>query len=160
MGWFEDAYFLFNVRIFKASFSKSNANQKKIYCVDHAFGRSVTSGILVNSGHLLENIVFVALRRFNSEIYYYKTANNHEIDFIVQNQQRQFSLIQVCQSLVNPSTRQRETTALQTAMIELKLSEATIVTRDESESILVTEGIINAVPIWRFILNINKYNIV
>jgi predicted AAA+ superfamily ATPase len=148
------------VRIFNASFSKSNANPKKIYCIDHAFVRSVTSGILVNSGHLLENIVFVALRRLNSEIYYYKTSNNQEIDFIIQNQHRQFALIQVCQSLVNPSTRQRETTALQIAMNELKLSEATIVTRDESESIPVSEGIINAVPIWRFLLNINKYNIV
>ena len=78
----------------------------------------------------------------------------------MQNQHRQISLIQVCQSLVNPSTRQREIAALQTAMNELKLSEATIVTRDESESITVIEGIINAVPIWRFLLNINKFNIV
>ncbi|MEI6138373.1 MAG: ATP-binding protein [Mariniphaga sp.] len=160
LAWFEDAYFLFTVRILNASFSKSNANPKKIYCIDHAFVRSVTSGILVNSGHLLENIVFVALRRLNCEIYYYKTSNNQEIDFIIQNQHRQFALIQVCQSLVNPFTRQRETTALQTAMNELKISEATIVTRDESESIPVSEGIINAVPIWRFLLNINKYNIV
>ena len=160
LAWFEDAYFLFTVRVFNASFSKSNANPKKIYCIDHSFVRSVASGILLNSGHLLENIVFVALRRLTSEIYYYKTTNNQEIDFIVQNQQRQFSLIQVCQSLVNPSTRQREIAALQTAMNELKLSEATIVTRDESESITVIEGIINTVPIWRFLLNINKFNIV
>jgi hypothetical protein len=66
LAWFEDAYFLFTVRIFSASFSKSNVNPKKIYCIDHAFVRSVTSGILVNSGHQLENIVFVALRRLNN----------------------------------------------------------------------------------------------
>ncbi|MFM8930882.1 MAG: hypothetical protein ACKOS8_03260 [Gemmataceae bacterium] len=59
--WFEDAYFLFTVRLFDASLARSNTNPKKVYCVDHALVNSVSSGILVNSGHLLENLVFVAL---------------------------------------------------------------------------------------------------
>ena len=46
--WFEDAYFLFTVRIFDASLARSNTNPKKIYCVDHALVTSVSSGILVN----------------------------------------------------------------------------------------------------------------
>jgi predicted AAA+ superfamily ATPase len=90
LTWFEDAYFLFTVRIFHASYSKSNANPKKIYCIDHALVRSVTSGVLLNSGHLLENIVFVSLRRENPDIWYYKTAGNQVVDFLVQNQDRKF----------------------------------------------------------------------
>ena len=53
LGWFEDAYFLFTLRIFDASLARSNTNPKKIYCIDHALVTSVSSGILVNSGHLL-----------------------------------------------------------------------------------------------------------
>ena len=66
VDWFEDAFFLFTVRVFDASLARANVNPKKIYCVDHALARSVGSGILVNAGHLLENLVFAALRRFDA----------------------------------------------------------------------------------------------
>jgi predicted AAA+ superfamily ATPase len=63
LTWVENAYFLFTVRIFNASIARSNSNPKKIYRVDHALATSVSSGILVNSGHLFENLAFTALRR-------------------------------------------------------------------------------------------------
>jgi predicted AAA+ superfamily ATPase len=59
-------------------------NPKKIYGIDHALVTSVTSGILVNSGHLLENLVFTALRRVSPDIYYYKTKSGMEVDFIAR----------------------------------------------------------------------------
>jgi predicted AAA+ superfamily ATPase len=152
LSWFEDAFFLFTVRIFSASYGKSNSNPKKIYCIDHALIRSVTSGILVNSGHLLENIVFIALRRLNVSIYYYKTSAKQEVDFLIQDQQRKLRLIQVCETLANPVTRQREISALQSAMNELGLSEATLVTRDESEQVTIEKNIIEIVPVWQFLL--------
>jgi len=62
LEWFEDEYFLFTVRIFDASLARSNTNPKKVYCVDHALVTSVPSGICVNSGHLLEKLVFTVLR--------------------------------------------------------------------------------------------------
>ncbi len=156
LAWFEDAFFLFTVRIFSDSYSKSNANPKKIYCIDHSLIRSVTSGILVNSGHLLENIVFVALRRLYETIYYYKTSGNQEVDFLIQDHTRKFILIQVCETLASPVTRQREISALQHAMRELGLSEATIVTRNESEQITGNKGTINIIPVWRFLLDIEQ----
>lgn len=153
LHWFEDAYFLFTVRLFDASFRRSNANPKKIYCIDHAFVRSVSSGILFNSGHLLENLVFLALRRKSSEIFYYKTAGNQEVDFITRVSEGRFLLVQVCETLVNPTTRVREVNALQAAMKELKTEMATIVTRDEAEFIQLQGGAIEVVPVWRFLLN-------
>ncbi|MCX6266191.1 MAG: ATP-binding protein, partial [Bacteroidetes bacterium] len=155
LTWFEDAYFLFTVRLFSASYGKSNANPKKIYSIDHAVIRSVTSGILVNNGHLLENIVYIALRRKNGNIYYYKTAANQEIDFLVQDQQQKIILIQVCETLANPLTRQRETLSLENAMNELGLSNAMIVTREESEQLSVKNGNIIVIPVWKFLLETN-----
>ncbi|HOX38697.1 MAG TPA: hypothetical protein PL033_11970, partial [Candidatus Brocadiia bacterium] len=61
LAWFEDAYFLFSVRLFDASLAHSHVNPKKVYCVDHSMVSSVSSGVLINSGHLLENLVFVGL---------------------------------------------------------------------------------------------------
>ena len=88
LEWFEDAYVLFTVRIFDASLARANTNPKKIYCVDHALVTSISSGILVNSGHLLENLVFTALRRVTPDIFYYKTKAGREVDFIVKSGRR------------------------------------------------------------------------
>ena len=157
LNWFEDAYFLFTVRMFDASYRRSNANSKKIYCIDHALIRSVSSGILINSGHILENLVFNSLRRLNAEIFYYKTSGNLEVDFLTKNTNGRIMLFQVCETLVNPITRQREINALQTSMLDLNVANGTIITRNEAETVNVQSGTIEIVPVWRFLLEINEY---
>jgi hypothetical protein len=154
LAWFEDAYVLFTVRIFDASLARANTNPKKIYCVDHALVSSISSGILINSGHLLENLVFTALRRITPDIFYYKTKAGREVDFIAGRQGPSRMLVQVCESMADQQTRKRETTALAEAMTELKLSQGTIVTRNEDEQIQVEAGKIDVVPAWRFLLNV------
>ncbi|SLM33051.1 ATPase (AAA+ superfamily)-like [Desulfamplus magnetovallimortis] len=153
LKWFEDAYVLFTVRIFDASLSRANTNPKKIYCIDHALVTSISSGILLNAGHLLENLVFIALRRITPDIFYYKTKTGREVDFIAGRQGESRMIVQVCESMANPETRKRETTALIEGMTELNLSQGTIVTRNEEEQIEVESGIINVLPVWRFLLN-------
>lgn len=155
LEWFEDAYFLFTVRIFDASASRRDANPKRVYCVDHAMVASVASGILVNSGHLLENLVFTALRRLYPEIYYYKTRSGREVDFIVPRRRVPNILVQVCESLAQPQTRKRETKALTEAMAELGLKSGTIVTRYEDEQMDVEAGTIEVVPAWRFLVGLS-----
>lgn len=155
LEWFEDAYFLFTVRIFDASLARSNTNPKKIYCIDHAMVMSAGSGILVNAGHLLENLVFVTLRRSTTDIFYYKTKSGREVDFIAQGSDRSRRLVQVCESIAHPQTRRREVEALTEAMAELKLSEGTLVTRNEEEAIPVVSGKIQIIPAWRFLLGQN-----
>lgn len=155
LEWFEDAYFLFTVRIFDSSLARANANPKKIYCVDHSLVSSVSSGILVNSGHLLENLVFTALRRVTPDIFYFKSKGGREVDFIAQFQGRRL-LVQVCESLSDRQTRVREISALSDAMTELSLSSGIIVTRNEEERIQLESGSIDVVPVWRFLLNLQE----
>lgn len=155
LEWFEDAYFLFTVRIFDASLARSNTNPKKIYCIDHSLVTSVSSGVLLNTGHLLENIVFTSLRRLYPAIYYYKTKSGREVDFVVPRHGNSRLLVQVCETLAEPQTRKREVTALQEAMAELGLQTGTIVTRSEDENISLGPGTIDVVPVWRFLLDCN-----
>ena len=152
LEWFEDAYFLFTVRLFDASLSRSNANPKKIYCVDHGLVRSVSSKILVNADHLLENVVFTDLRRISSDIFYYRTRSGKVVDFIVQMPDRSYLLVQVCESLSDPATRKRELAALHEAMTEMPSSLATIVTRNDEEIIESDTGKITVVPVWKWLL--------
>src|SRR3990172_168306 len=154
LEWFEDAYFLFTVRIFDASLARSRTNPKKIYCVDHALITSVSSGILLNCVHILENLVFTALRHVYPEVYYYKTKTGREVDFIAPMRNRKHKLMQVCDSLAETQTRKREVAALSEAMTELGIKTGTIVTRDVDERINTSAGIIEVVPVWRFLLSL------
>ncbi len=153
LNWFEDSYFFFTVRLFDASLSRSNANPRKIYCIDHSMVTSTASGILVNSGHLLENMIFIALRRTAESIFYYRTKNRLEVDFIVQARDRSRKLIQVSESLQNPITRKREVKALVGAMKEQNLTSGTIVTMNEKGAVETEAGVIQVLPAWEFLLD-------
>ncbi len=160
VDWFEDAFFLFTVRLFDASLARANVNPKKIYCVDHALVRSVSSGILVNSGHLFENLVFVALRRITSDIFYYRCRTGREVDFVVCMPDGSRMLVQVCESLADPRTRRREVTALRDAMAELGLQSSLLVTRGgpadmgDERQITVDSGTVEVMAGWRFLLDL------
>lgn len=156
LEWFEDAYFMFTVRILDPSLARSNTNPKKIYCIDHSLVNSVSSGILVNSGHLLENLVFTALRRVTPDIFYFKGKSGKEVDFIARIIDRSWTLVQVCETLADPQTRKREVAALTEAMSELKLESGTIVTRGEEQQIKTGQGTIDVVPAWRFLLKLQQ----
>ena len=111
--------------------------------------------MLVNAGHLLENLVFTALRRSTPEVRYFKGANGREVDFVARMPDGARMLVQVCESLAEPRTRKREVTALNRAMAALGLRAGTIVTRGEEETIPVAAGAIDVVPAWRFLLDID-----
>ena len=155
LAWLEDGYFFFSVKIFDTSLARANSNPKKTYCIDHAMINATSSGIMINSGRLLENIVFIALRRITQHIFYYKTKGNLEVDFIAQLADRSRLLIQVCESLASPKTKNREISALNNAMLELNIKKGIIVTQNEEMVMDVEAGKIEVVGAWRFLLNLS-----
>ena len=153
LDWFEDAYALFSVRIFDASLSRQQVNPKKIYAIDHALVRSCSTGILVNSGHLLENLVFVDGRRRGRSLFYYRTHNGREVDFVWKGESGRLTLVQVCERMPEGSeTRGRELAALREAQAEQPGCRAVVVTRDEEAMIDAPHGIIELIPVWRWLL--------
>ncbi len=131
--WFDDAYCFFSVRIFDPSLSRSKTNPKKIYCIDHSLVTSVASGILINSGHLLENMIFIA-----------------------QLPDRSRRLIQVYEILSDEETRRRELRALDQALNELGLDSGTLVTRDHDEDMDLNGRRIEIISAWRFLLGLTE----
>jgi len=158
LAWFEDAYFFFSVRVFDASLARSHSNPKKAYCVDHAVIPSLASGVLVNSGHLLENLVFTGLRRAFPDIFYGKTKTGREVDFVVPVRAGPPMLVQSCESLSDQRTRKRELSALDDAMRDFGCKTGTIVTRGEDERIETDSGAVRAVPAWKFLLEVTEAN--
>jgi predicted AAA+ superfamily ATPase len=152
LQWFEDAYFLFPVKLFDASVSRQNVNPRKMYCIDHALVRSVDSGILVNSGHLLENMIFIHLRRKTERIFYHRSADGHETDFIWLDRKGGKNAVQVCYSLLDPKTRKRELAAAFAAMKELRLKKCVIVSYGEEEEIRQGNLLVKIIPAWKYLL--------
>jgi predicted AAA+ superfamily ATPase len=152
IDWFEDVYFLFSVKIFSQSASIQNVNAKKIYCIDHSLITSIIPGISQNIDHLLENIVFLHIRRETEDIFYYRTRKGKEIDFVWLDDQSNKQLVQVCLSLNDTSTRKREISSLFQAMDELNLKESIIVSLDEDDLIEKEEKKIYIIPAWKYLV--------
>jgi predicted AAA+ superfamily ATPase len=152
IDWFEDAYFLFTVKKYDKSFSKQNLNPKKVYCIDHALVTSVSTGIAEKKGYLLENMVFLHLRRKTDEIYYYKTRPGNEVDFYWLDEKHTPHLVQVTWDIEDESTGKREIRALIQAMDETGITTATLVSRNHSDTIEKDGNTINVVPAWRYLL--------
>ena len=101
-----------------------------------------------------ETAVFAYLRRQTSEIFYYRTAEDKGTDFVVLMPDQTMHLFQVCHSMQDLKTREREISALSNAMQELKLSKGTIITLDETDEINISQGMISIIPVWQIFLNI------
>ena len=99
-------------------------------------------------GKLYENLVFLHLRRKSSVIYYFK--RKYEVDFYVKIENKS-QLINVCVSLEDSQTKEREVRSLQEAMSALNLGEATLLTADQEETITTKEGVIQILPVWKWI---------
>jgi hypothetical protein len=153
IDWFEDAYFLFTVKIFSQSAAIQNVNAKKVYCIDHSLITSVTPGISKNAGHLLENIVFLHIRRRTEDLFYYRTRKGTEIDFVRIDDQGNKRLVQACLSLNDPLTKKREVSSLFQAMDELNLKASTIVTLEQDDVIEKEGRKINIIPVWKYLVS-------
>lgn len=131
----ENSWLLFVITVYAYSVKKQQIAPKKIYAVDTGLIRKVSFSFSQNYGQLLENLVFLHLRKVYPSIYYYRTKRNLEVDFYLPQKQL---LIQVAQSLDDQKTREREIDALCEAAAELKISRCLILTETEKE--IVKEG--------------------
>jgi len=148
----EDGFLVFLITRFSYSLKQQFVANKKIYCIDNGLAESVAFQFSKNKGKFLENLVFLELKRRYPEIYYYKTANNLEVDFLVKSGRKDIALIQVADNLDNEKARQREINALSCAMDELKLKDALILTEDTEEEINLSGKAIIVRPVYKWLL--------
>ncbi|MBU1323421.1 ATP-binding protein [Patescibacteria group bacterium] len=129
------AWLIFAINRFAFSIKQQQIANKKIYSIDTGLTKSVAFSFSEDKGKFLENTVFLQLRRlYGEDIYYYKTTKGKEVDFYLPKKK---TFIQVCQSLADPETREREKQALGEAMAEVKGSNGLIITEDEKDTAVV-----------------------
>jgi predicted AAA+ superfamily ATPase len=158
-GHLNDAFLVFFVSLYTTSLQKMRVNPQKVYAIDPGLSFAMSSAPSLNLGQRFEQAVYLQLRRQNpllreGGISYYLTSEREEVDFILGDPAQDLpkALIQVCASLKDPETREREIHNLQTAMAELHLKQGTIVTLYEREVIKTSAGKIEVVPAWEWFL--------
>lgn len=119
LAYLEDAFLIFTVPIFSESLRHSQIIPKKIYAIDNGLVLANTFNLSENFDKFLENQVYLDLRRQGKKIFYYQTSDGHEIDFITQDKQGKYEIIQVVWEMKETSTIEREKKALEEAQKEL-----------------------------------------
>ncbi|MBT7989833.1 MAG: ATP-binding protein, partial [Anaerolineae bacterium] len=137
--YMEDSWLFFTLNVHDYSVKRQQIAAKKIYSIDTGLSRSVGFQFSPNTGRVLENLVFLALRQKNQEVYYLTTPNGYEIDFYLPEKGQ---LIQVSQHLKNPATREREIRALEDALAHTPAQSALILTDANQESFEI-----NGIPV-------------
>jgi predicted AAA+ superfamily ATPase len=149
IGAFADSYLLFELEMFDFSLKKQVRNPKKVYAIDTGEVNAIAFHFSENVGRLLENLVFLELRRLGLEVYYYKTQGGLEVDFLAKRNLK-LALVQTAWDMRDVQTRAREQKTLAQACEELKLKQGLIITRDCSEGLVEDERNITVVPAYSF----------
>lgn len=103
-----EAYLFYKVNRYDIKGKQHLATQEKYYLVDLGFRNALLGKELASdAGHLLENIIYLELKRRNNQVWIGKT-NNLEVDFVVRNNEGFTQYLQVSQSVQNPTTLARE----------------------------------------------------
>ena len=122
LTYLEDAFLIFTVPIFTESLRHMQTTPKKTYAVDNGLVIANTFNLSENLGKLLENQIYLDLRRQGKKIFYYHTSDGYEIDFITQDKQGVYEMIQVVWDASDGLTAKREQRALDQATKELGFS--------------------------------------
>jgi len=150
-------YLIFFLKRFSFKVREQEKSPRKVYSIDTGLCNAVGFRFSENIGKLVENIVFLELRRRQAlhpemEMYYWKDEHHREVDFVVKQGKNVGELIQVCWNLNDPKTKNREIRSLAKAMDELNKNEATIIT-EEYEAVEDVKGKkITYAPLWRWLL--------
>ena len=132
---------------------------RKVYVVDNGFVLGAGFNLSDNLGRLLENEVFMELRRrgYDEEksLFYYRSRNDKEVDFVTRRGAHVEQLIQVSYDISNERTLNRELSALAECAGELHCDSLLIITFDQDNVIQYKGYTIQVVPFNNWQVSIN-----
>ena len=103
-----EPYLFYKVNRYDVKGKQHLATQEKYYLVDLGLRYALLGKELAaDAGHLLENVIFLELKRRNSQIWIGKT-DNLEVDFVVRDKNGYTKYIQVAYTVKEQKTLERE----------------------------------------------------
>jgi hypothetical protein len=147
LEYLADAYLLFAVPKFSASFRKRVVTPNKYYAIDNGLRRANSPQLTPDLGHRLENSVYLALRRRGEAIAYAGEKDSWECDFVTST-----AAIQVCAELTAHNRDRQIRGVLRAATLPGK-RRPLILTLDQNDRIKVDGTAIEVRPVWEWMTN-------
>jgi len=144
----EGSYLLQFIAKFDYSLRKQMVNPRKVYAIDTGMV-SVNSGSFTeDSGRLLENLVYLHLRRTYRDIYYF--SEKYECDFVVFEKDTIQEVVQVCFNL-NADNLNRELNGVMEALTFFNKKEGKIITFRQKDRFEKEGRVIDVIPCHEFL---------
>ncbi len=156
IGFLKDAYLLLGVKRFSTK-SRQRVRYEKLYPVDVALmdGRQ-DAFVGENIGWRLETIVYLELLRRNRpvarDVYYYKSSDGYEADFVVCKGNVVKEIYQVCYDISKEKTRKRELRGLLVASKETRCDNLFLITDFQRDEITIENKQIHILPAYEWAL--------
>lgn len=145
----KNSFLFYSVAKFSYSLKDQIYNPDKIYVIDSGMYNEIAFLSSPNFGRILENIVFLELKRRGKDVYYYREKN--ECDFVIRENNSINTVIQVTKNL-NLQNENREIMGLVEAMNKFELKEGLILTEDQEEERKIKGKSIKLVPLWKWLI--------
>lgn len=156
LKYLEEAYLVFSLDRFSFKAKEQIRSPRKIYLIDNGFILAKSFQFSQNIGKLMENLVFVEILRRgcepNKNIFYYKTRNKREIDFVLKEGLKIKKLIQVCYEINDLEAEKRELKSLLEASEELKCDDLSIISWDYEITKEFKGKKIKFIPLYKWLL--------
>jgi predicted AAA+ superfamily ATPase len=154
MDYLHEPYLFYYLSRYNNKLKLMKKAPRKVYVVDNGFVAAKAFSVTENLGRLLENQIFIELvrRGYDTEktMFYYRSRNDKEVDFVLRQGAHIERLVQVCYDLSSPKTEKREVDAIVESAGELKCDNLTIVTYDDERTIEKDGYKIDVIPIAKF----------
>lgn len=154
--YMEEAYLLFSLLRYSPKSIQRIKSPRKVYVVDNGFVGAKAIQHSPDKGKLMENLIFMELvkrgHQPNRELFYYKTRNDREVDFVVKKGTEVLELIQSSYELKDSGVEDREIKALVEAGGELNVKNLTLLTWNEERNLEKDGRVIKVEPLWKRLL--------
>lgn len=158
MDYLHEPYLFYYLPRFNNKLKLMKKAASKVYVIDNGFVAAKAFNLSENLGRLLENEVFVELLRMGYKVettlFYYRSRNDREVDFVTRQGTRIERLIQVCYDMSSPKTEKREVDSLIECAGELRCNNLMIITNNDEREILKDGYCIKVVPFVKFIMGV------
>ena len=148
LTWLKDSYIFFYLPRFSWSLKSIAVNSKKVYAIDNGLINSNSLSFTKDKGRLLENTIFLFLRRKYESIFYFREKG--ECDFVVFDNKTCVLLLQVCEEVHNDN-KFREINGLFEAMEFFKMDVGYIITKNQEDTIKQNDKTILLTPACQFL---------
>lgn len=158
MDYLHEPYLFYYLPRFNNKLKLMKKAASKVYVIDNGFVAAKAFNLSENLGRLLENEVFVELLRMGYKVettlFYYRSRNDREVDFVTRQGTRIERLIQVCYDMSSPKTEKREVDSLIECAGELRCNNLMIITNNDEREILKDGYCIKVVPFVKFVMGV------